>query len=403
METLKDQFPFFAAHPQCVYLDSAATTQVPQTVIDATSSYLAHDHAAVGRGLYAESLAASAAVEAARGVVREFVNAPALHDVVFTGGATAALNQIAWGLQGTVQKGDTIVIALDNHHANFLPWQRLARANSAKLITVEIDPDGSLNHNSWQQALASKPRVVALSHASNVTGTLHPIETLTTEAKAAGAITIVDGAQAVAHTDVDITAIGCDFYVFSGHKLYAPTGIGCIIGNHELLNQFEPLIVGGGIITQVTKDTATWDDSPTRHEAGTPNTAGIAGLVAAINWFTANRDAIFAAERDLIDYIVQQLATLPDISLFGSATATNRVGVFSFMVDGRHAHDVAHILAENGVAVRTGHHCAQPLHTHFNVPATTRISLGAYSTREDSDAALTALTQVVAQIPKRTE
>lgn len=401
MESLREQFPFFAAHPSCVYLDSSATTQLPQPVIDATASYLTNNHAAVGRGLYTESIKATAAVEETRGVVADFLGADSRADVVFTSGATAALNAIAWGVQNKVKKGDTIVVALDNHHANFLPWQRLARQQGATVIIIPVNTEGTLDANAWQSALQRQPRLVALTHASNVTGTLHPIKQLVAAAHAAGAITVVDGAQAVAHTVVNLDDIGCDFYVFSAHKLYGPTGLGCIVANHDLLCTLDPFIVGGGMIAQVTATEASWADSPTRHEAGTPNTTGIAGLAAAIRWFTANRTAILEHERQLMKYTQNALRTLPDVTVLGSPTTNGRVGVFSFDVAGRHAHDVAQILAEQSVCVRTGHHCAQPLHTHLGYSATTRISLGAYTTAAEIDAATAALTRVCTLIPKR--
>lgn len=401
METVKDQFPFFTAHPDCVYLDSAATTQVPTAVIAATSAYLSADHAAVGRGLYAESLAATAKMEEARGVVRDFLHAPNDFDVVFTSGTTAALNQLAWGLRETIKKGDRVVVAIDNHHANFLPWQRLAAQTGATLIVVPVSEDGTLDQTAWQTALDHKPRLVALSHVSNVTGTLHPVAQLVAEAQAAGALTVVDGAQAVAHTAVDLSAIKSDFYVFSAHKLYGPTGVGCLVGRHAVLANLEPLLVGGGMVTQVSTDTATWADSPTRHEAGTPNTAGIAGTVAAIRWFADHQEAILRHEATLISYTLAAFTDISELTLLGSAGTDNRVGVFSFTLDGRHAHDVAQVLAEQQIAVRAGHHCAMPLHTHLGPAASVRISLGAYSTQEDVNAAMAGLQKALAVIPKR--
>jgi len=401
MEELKPQFPFFTTHPTGVYLDSAATTQVPQAVIDATTTYLSNNHAAVGRGLYSESVDATAAVEAARGVVRDFLGAPATADVVFTSGATAALNALAWGLTETVQKGDTVVVTIDNHHANFLPWQRLVQQQGATLVTVPVGSDGKIDPSAWHAALQNRPRIVALTHASNVTGTLHPIKQLVAEARAAGALTVVDGAQAVAHTVVNLVELACDYYLFSAHKLYGPTGMGCIIGDHRQLSTLDPLLLGGGMIEQVTAESSSWTDSPARHEAGTPNTAGIAGLVAAIRWFSAHRETILRHEQTLIDYTIHALQSLPDLTLIGSTDPSERVGVFSFDLSGRHAHDVAQILAEKQICVRAGHHCAQPLHTQLKLSATTRVSVGAYTTTADIDAAVAALQRVCEIIPKR--
>ena len=401
MASIRDQFPFFAAHPVTVYLDSAATTQMPQPVIDASVRYFSQQHASVGRGLYDEAVAATTAVEDARDAVRTFLHAPATMDVIWTSSTTIALNQLAWALQDTVKKGDTIVTCIDNHHANLIPWQRLATQTGAHLYTVSITATGEIDQTSWQEALQRSPRVVALTHATNVTGIIHPIADLVRDARAAGAYTVVDGAQAIAHTSTNLTEIGCDAYVFSSHKLYGPTGSGCLVAAHDFLNTAAPLLIGGGMIKTVTTDTATWEESPTRHEAGTPNSAGIAGTVAALNWLSANQDAIAANERELITYTHAALTAVPELTLIGPTTPEKRGSVFAFNLNGRHPHDVAQVLADQHIAIRSGKHCAQPLHDTLGVPASARISIGAYTTKEDIDKAVTALADVLTTIPKK--
>lgn len=401
MASLKEQFPFFAAHPHTVYLDSAATAQMPQAVIDASVRYFSQQHASVGRGLYDEAVATTTAVEEARDAVRAFLHAPKTMDVIWTSSTTIALNQLAWALQDTVKKGDTIVTFIDNHHANLIPWQRLATQTGAQLYTVSITQTGEIDQKSWHEALQKSPRVVAFTHATNVTGIIHPVADLVREARAAGAYTVVDGAQAIAHTPTDLTKIGCDAYVFSSHKLYGPTGSGCLVADHDFLNTAAPLLIGGGMINTVTTDSATWAESPIRHEAGTPNSAGIAGTVAALLWLSTNQKALADHERELIAYTHTALTAVPELTLIGPDSPENRGSVFAFNLAGRHAHDVAQVLADQHIAIRSGKHCTQPLHDFLGIPASARISIGAYTTKDDINTAVTALKSVLETIPKR--
>lgn len=394
---MKNRFPFFETNNEVIYLDTAATAQTVDTAIAAVNTYYLQQHAPVGRSMYGVSIAATEMVETGREVVAKTFSLPASYEVIWTSGSTAALNQLAYGLKNCLQKGDAIVVAQDNHHANLLPWQRLAREMECELVVTPVDNDGRLVTKDW---LTSKPKIVALTHVSNVTGTIHPIKELVAQAKELGAIAVIDGAQAVGHTVVDMADLGCDFYVWSAHKLYGPTGVGVIMGQTDLLDALEPLLVGGGMITKVTDQAADFALGTARHEAGSPNTAGIVGTIAALNWWQESRDEVFKVEEDLTAYTLQKLSTLAELTLVGTNELTSRVGVITFNLVGRHPHDIAEIMAEHGVAVRPGHHCAQPLYVACGLTGGVRISLGAYSTKEDIDQAVAAISDAQKRLPK---
>jgi cysteine desulfurase/selenocysteine lyase len=367
------------------YLDSAATAQKPLVVVDAMRDFYLTSNANIARSVHQLGEEATAAYERTREVVRRFINAGSADEIVFTAGTTASLNLVAqaWGA-ATLQAGDEIVLTLMEHHSNIVPWQMVAHRAGAVLRVVPLTPDGALDLNAYRGLLTSRTRIVALSHVSNVLGTVNPVAELTDLAHRAGAVVVVDGAQAVPHIPVDVRALDCDFYAFSGHKLYGPTGIGVLYGRKKLLDRMPPWQGGGGMIETVTFDATTWAPPPGRFEAGTPPIAEAVGLMAAIRYLQGiGSEAIQAHEEALLAYATGRLAEIPGLQLFG--TAPGKIGVLSFVLGEIHPHDLGTILDANGVSVRAGHHCCQPLMKHLKLPATVRASLGVYNTREDVD------------------
>jgi cysteine desulfurase/selenocysteine lyase len=367
------------------YLDSAATAQKPLVVVDAIRDFYLTSNANIARSVHQLGEEATAAYERTREVVRRFINAGSADEIVFTAGTTASLNLVAqaWGA-ATLKPGDEIVLTLMEHHSNIVPWQMVAHRAGAVLRVVPLTPDGALDLDVYRGLLTSRTRIVALSHVSNVLGTVNPVAELTDLAHRAGAVVVVDGAQAVPHIPVDVRALDCDFYAFSGHKLYGPTGIGVLYGRKKLLDRMPPWQGGGGMIETVTFDATTWAPPPGRFEAGTPPIAEAVGLMAAIRYLQRlGSEAIQAHEEALLAYATGRLAEIPGLQLFG--TAPGKIGVLSFVLGEIHPHDLGTILDANGVSVRAGHHCCQPLMKHLKLPATVRASLGVYNTREDVD------------------
>lgn len=373
-----------------VYLDNGATTQKPQAVIDRIVRYYTRENANVHRGVHALSQTATDAMEAARARIAAYVGADA-REIVFTRGTTEAVNLVAdaWG-RAHVGAGDMVVTTMDAHHANFVPWQQLCQRTGARFVVVPVFENGVLDRGAYRDALALGPALVALGHVSNALGTVHPVADLVAEAKAAGAVTLVDGAQALVHVPVDVRAIGTDFYVASGHKAYGPMGIGFLYGRFDLLDALAPYQFGGDMVDAVSVDKTTFAAVPTRFEAGTPHVEGILGFATALDWFDGlGREAVFAHEHDVLAYATERLAALGGIRLVG--TAPGKVSVLSFLVEGAHPYDVGALLDQQGVAVRTGHHCAHPLMQHLGVPGTVRATFAAYNTREDADAFVAAV------------
>lgn len=373
-----------------VYLDNGATTQKPQAVIDRIVRYYTRENANVHRGVHALSQTATDAMEAARARIAAYVGADA-REIVFTRGTTEAVNLVAdaWG-RAHVGAGDIVVTTMDAHHANFVPWQQLCQRTGARFVVVPVFENGVLDRRAYRDALALGPALVALGHVSNALGTVHPVADLVAEAKAAGAVTLVDGAQALVHVPVDVRAIGADFYVASGHKAYGPMGIGILYGRFDLLDAMVPYQFGGDMVDAVSVDKTTFAAVPTRFEAGTPHVEGILGFAAALDWFDGlGREAVFAHEHDVLAYATERLAALGGIRLVG--TAPGKVSALSFLVEGAHPYDVGALLDQQGVAVRTGHHCAHPLMQHLGVPGTVRASFAAYNTAEDADALVAAV------------
>ena len=381
-------------HP-LVYLDNAATTQKPQVVIDCVRNYYERDNANVHRGLHALSMRATEAYEAARHKVQRFINAGQAEEIVFVRGATEAINLVAQTFgRARVRAGDEILISEMEHHSNIVPWQMLCEQTGAVLRVVPMDGRGELCIEDYERMLGARTRLVAVTHVSNALGTVNPVEHLIARAHSAGAVVLVDGAQAVPHMPVDVRALDCDFYVFSSHKTFGPTGVGVLYGRHELLESMPPYQGGGEMISAVTFEKTTFREPPARFEAGTPNIAGAIGLGAAVEYLEhLGRDAIMAYERDLLSYGTAALAEIPQVRLIG--TAGEKAGILSFVLKDIHPHDVGTVLDTLGIAIRSGHHCAQPVMQHFGVPATCRAALAFYNTHEEIDALAAGIRQVV--------
>jgi cysteine desulfurase / selenocysteine lyase len=377
-----------------VYLDNAATTQKPRVVIDAITRYYEADNANIHRGVHYLSQQATQKYEEARETARRFLNAAEASEIVFVRGATEGINLVAQTLgRIRVQAGDEVLITAMEHHSNIVPWQILCEAKGATLRVAPINDAGEVILDEFERLLGTRTKIVAVPHVSNALGTVNPLRQMVELAHRHNAVVVVDGAQAVPHLTVGVRALDCDFYVFSGHKLYGPTGIGVLYGKAALLNIMPPYQGGGDMILSVTFEKTTYNKIPHKFEAGTPDIAGVIGLGAAINYVTEmGLDRITAHERELLRYATESLARIPGIRLIG--TAKEKASVLSFVMDGIHPHDIGTILDQEGIAIRTGHHCAQPVMEHFGVPATARASFALYNTREEVDALVRAIERV---------
>jgi cysteine desulfurase/selenocysteine lyase len=394
---VRAEFPILAQQVRgkpLVYLDSAATAQKPRAVIDAEVRYYEQDNANVHRGVHLLSERATEAYEGAREKVRRFLGAAEVAEVIFTRGATESLNLVAqtFGRQ-RVGEGDEILVTTLEHHSNIVPWQMLAGEKKARLTVAPVDDRGVLLLDELERLLGPRTRLLAVTHVSNALGTVNPIREICALAHRKGVPVVVDGAQGVPHLPVDVRALGCDFYAFSGHKLYAPTGIGVLWGKREHLEAMPPWQGGGDMILSVTFEKTTFNTLPYKLEAGTPNIAGAIGLGAAIDWLgSLDLAGALAHEHDLLVHGTALLSRIPGLRLVG--TAPEKAGVLSFLLDDIHPHDIGTILDREGVAVRTGHHCAQPLMIRLGIPATARASLGIYNLRSDLDALAAGLEKV---------
>jgi len=397
IERVRRDFPILRENVHgkpLVYLDSAATSQKPQAVIDAMSHFFLKENANVHRGVHCLAERATDAYEGARAKVKHFLNAQDVHEIVFVRGTTEAINLVAQTYGKThVGADDEVLITAMEHHSNIVPWQMLCEEKRARLRVAPITDAGELVLSELEKLIGPKTKLVAITHVSNVLGTVNPIRQIVEMAHAHGARVLVDGAQAAPHLMVDVQALGCDFYAFSGHKMYGPTGIGVLYGRSELLDEMPPYQGGGDMILSVSFEKTVYNKPPGKFEAGTPNMAGAVGLGAAIDFLASlERDALSAHEQDVLDYGIRALAEVPGLRLIG--TASGKVSVISFELDDVHPHDIGTILDREGVAIRTGHHCAQPLMNRLGVPATARASLACYSTRQDIDALVSGLGKV---------
>jgi cysteine desulfurase / selenocysteine lyase len=388
---IRRDFPIFANNPGLVFLDSGASAQKPSVVIDAIADYYRTDYANIHRGVYRLSATSTEMYESARETVRRFLNAPDVREVVFVRNATEAINLVAASWGGSfVGPGDEIVISELEHHANIVPWQMLRDRTGCTLRVAPIDATGGLDLTALEALLGPQTKLVAITHLANAIGTLVPVETIARLAHRVGAKLLVDGSQAAPRLPVDVQAIGCDFYVFTGHKVYGPTGSGVLWARKEILDEMPPYQTGGDMILQVTFEKTTFQEPPARFEAGTPDIAAVVGLAKAIEYVEGlGRDAILEHEEALTGYGVDRLSRMPGVRLVGAGQ--RRLAILSFEVEHVHPHDLATILDQHKVAVRAGHHCAQPLMDKLGLAATTRASLGVYNDEGDIDALAAAI------------
>lgn len=375
-----------------VYLDNAASAQKPRPVVEAIANFYLQDYANIHRGIYELSARATKLYENARKAVQQFIQAEHEQEIIFVSGTTAGINLVASSLSRgeSWQAEDEVIISGMEHHSNIVPWTMLSEQLGIKLKIIPVTDAGALNLEIYQKLFSSRTKLVAVTHASNVLGTINPIAEMTRIAHAAGVPILVDGAQAVPHMPINVRQLDCDFYVFSTHKLYGPTGNGVLYGKKTWLEKLPPYQGGGDMIETVSFDQVTYAPSPQKFEAGTPNIAGAIGLHAALNYVNAiGMDAIFSHEQELLVYAEEQLRNIPGLRIIG--TTQPKVGVISFVLDGIHPHDIGTVLDHEGIAVRAGHHCAMPLMERFAVPATVRASFGLYNTEQDIDALVGAL------------
>jgi cysteine desulfurase / selenocysteine lyase len=397
VERVRSQFPILSerihGHP-LVYLDNAASTQKPRAVLDAVAHYYEHDNANVHRGVHTLSERATVCYEGARSKIAKFLGAADSSEIVFVRGATEALNLVAMSYGGDVlREGDEVVLTELEHHSNIVPWQMICARTGAKLRVVPILESGELDMDAFARTVGARTKIVAVSHVSNALGTVNPIAEIARIAHAASARVVVDGAQATAHKAVDVAALGCDFYAFSGHKMYAPMGIGGLWGRRELLDAMSPWQGGVEMILTVTFEKTTYNVAPHKFEAGTPDVGGAVGLAAAIDWIESlGRDALAEQERALLAYAERALLSVQGLRIVG--TAREKSAVHSFLLEGIHPHDIGTILDNEGIAIRTGHHCAQPVMDHFGIAGTARASFAAYNTAAEVDRLVEGLAKV---------
>ncbi|HEL2441596.1 TPA: cysteine desulfurase [Streptococcus suis] len=393
-ERIRKDFPILdqvVNDESLVYLDNAATTQKPQQVLDVLADYYQTDNANVHRGVHTLSERATARYEAARQKVADFIHAKSSKEILFTRGTTTSLNWVAQFAREILQPDQEVIISVQEHHSNIIPWQQACQQTGAKLRYVTLK-DGELDMDHLRSLLSSKTKFVSLAHVSNVLGGVAPIGEIAELVHQVGAYLVVDGAQSVPHMAVNVQELDVDFYAFSGHKMLGPTGIGVLYGKEELLNRMSPVEFGGEMIDFVYEQSATWKELPWKFEAGTPNIAGAIGLGAAIDYLKEiGMDAIQAHEAELVDYVFPKLQAIPGLTIYGSQDLSKRTGVIAFNLDDLHPHDVATALDYEGVAVRAGHHCAQPLLRYLQVPATVRASFYIYNTKADCDKLVEAI------------
>ena len=397
---IKQQFPLLSerheGQPNLVYLDSAATSQKPISVINAITDYYSHCNANVHRGVYELSHQATIRYEACRQTVRHFINAKANEEIVFTSGATASMNCVAHGFgQSELSAGDEVVMSVMEHHSTIVPWQMACKASGASLKIIPMQDNGELDLVAYRALLNDKTKVVVLMHVSNALGTINPIQSMIADAHAKGIPVVIDGAQAPSHVPIDVTALDCEFYTFSGHKAYGPTGVGVLYGKRAWLERLPPFHCGGDMIETVSFEKTTFNVLPYKFEAGTPNIAGVIGLSEALQFIRSmGLDRIMEHEQDLLQYAMFRLSTIDGLTVYGTSAA--KIGIISFTLQQAHPHDIATILADRGVAVRAGHHCAMPLMARLEVPATVRASFAMHTTRDDVDRLVEGLQAVLA-------
>jgi cysteine desulfurase/selenocysteine lyase len=387
LSTIKTHFPIFKNHPNLVYLDNASTTQTSQIVLDAMNEYYTTNRANIHRGIYNLSTEATKKYEEARNKIAKFINAEP-DEIIFTSGTTHGLNLLAYTLN--FSKGDNIVLTRLEHHANLIPWQTVAKCTGAELRFIELTPEHEIDLQSAKKPIDKNTKLVSFTALSNTLGTKVNVEKIVQHAKKVNAITIVDAAQLVSHEPIDVKKIDCDFLVFSGHKMYGPTGIGVLYGKKDLLEKLDPFFYGGDMVNEVSYETATWADAPQKFEGGTPNIAGAIGLGAAVDFIQEiGWETIQKNERELTEYLFSKLPKFVNIiaspRLGGVGVGEHHNSIISFTIDRVHPHDIAEILNRYNIAIRAGHHCTMPLMKYLGITGTARISLGMYNTKEDID------------------
>ncbi|EAE1301928.1 cysteine desulfurase [Listeria monocytogenes] len=396
IQKIRADFPILAQEineKPLAYLDNAATSQKPKQVIEALTHYYEFDNANVHRGVHTLAARATDAYESARGKVAKFIHAREVAEIIFTRGTTSAINLVvdSYG-EANIEAGDEIVISYLEHHSNLIPWQQLAKRKGAVLKYIELEEDGTISVEQAKKTIGEKTKIVALAHVSNVLGTITPIKEIAAIAHQFGAVILVDGAQAVPHMEVDVVDLDADFYAFSGHKMMAPTGIGALYGKRELLDAMEPTEFGGEMIDFVELYDSTWKELPWKFEAGTPIIGGAIALGAAIDYLAeVGLNNIHAHEQALASYAIEEMSKIEGITIYGPNDASKRCGLVTFNLEGAHPHDIATILDEDGIAIRAGHHCAQPLMKWLDVSSTARASFYIYNTKEEIDALIDGL------------
>ncbi|EHK2486964.1 cysteine desulfurase [Listeria monocytogenes] len=396
IQKIRADFPILAQEineKPLAYLDNAATSQKPKQVIEALTHYYEFDNANVHRGVHTLAARATDAYESARGKVAKFIHAREVAEIIFTRGTTSAINLVVDSYaEANIEAGDEIVISYLEHHSNLIPWQQIAKRKGAVLKYIELEEDGTISVEQAKKTIGEKTKIVALAHVSNVLGTITPIKEIAAIAHQFGAVILVDGAQAVPHMEVDVVDLDADFYAFSGHKMMAPTGIGALYGKRELLDAMEPTEFGGEMIDFVELYDSTWKELPWKFEAGTPIIGGAIALGAAIDYLAEVGLAnIHAHEQVLASYAIEEMSKIEGITIYGPKDASKRCGLVTFNLEGAHPHDIATILDEDGIAIRAGHHCAQPLMKWFDVSSTARASFYIYNTKEEIDALIDGL------------
>ena len=396
VHAIRQDFPILSQQVNgkpLVYLDNGASSQRPEAVLQAMDRYYREMHSNVHRGAHTLGDRATNAFEGARIKVQQFLNAPGSQEIIWTRGTTEAINLVANGLTSQLKPGDEILLSQMEHHANIVPWQMLAERTGATVVPIQITPEGELDMESFHSLLGERTRILAITHVSNVLGTINPVADMVAKAKAHGVITLIDGAQAVPHFQPDVQALGCDFYVFSSHKLFGPTGIGVLYGKADLLEAMPPWQGGGEMIERVSFAGTTYNTLPYKFEAGTPPIAEAVGLNAAIDYLaTLDRSAMEAAENALLQRANELVPSVPGMTVIG--TAANKVPLMSFKIDGLHPSDIGTLLDQQGIAIRTGHHCAMPLMEHYGLPGTARASFAFYNTIEEVEQLFTALQKI---------
>ena len=399
VETIRGDFPIFQNNPDLIFLDNASTTQKPKEVLDTLTHYYENYNSNIHRGIYTIAEKATAAYEESRDKVVAFIGAKDRSSIVFTRGTTESINLVANSWGQNLKSGDEVLITEMEHHSNIVPWQLICEKTGASLKYIPINKDGTLDVSNPEKYYTEKTKIVCVIHQSNVFGTVNPIQDIVQLAHDVGALVLVDGAQSVPHHKVDVSSLDCDFFAFSGHKMMGPTGVGVLYARPELLEKMNPFMGGGEMIREVTLEKSTWNDIPWKFEAGTPNIAQVIGLGAAIDYLDKiGMETIANYEKELQNYANEKLQAIPGLTIYG--TAKDKGAVISFNLDNIHPHDVAHILDTSGIAIRAGHHCAQPIMKYLNIPATNRASFYIYNTFAEIDRLYDGLIKINAMFSK---